>query len=231
MNGYFKLAMSLDHSISRNGGVIIPIHIWVINEVFDLSYKWVGIKDRCKKHRETHLHRHAERKMKTSTVLTISFVLFLVLATLCRNSEGFALSLTARRDELKRNKKKQASDGVRLRRKLKRLKNKELELERKVSELSKWVQKYKTTHRSKVRIFTPWSSFTVLRALSLYIMFMLATQTLVGSQICYSKFSMTSSKNLNLLYTGFESLRINLLSTKWETLAPLYCTICVKPKF
>lgn len=114
-----------------------------------MSYKWVGIKDRCKKHRETHLHRHAERKMKTSTVLTISFVLFLVLATLCRNSEGFALSLTARRDELKRNKKKQASDGVRLRRKLKRLKNKELELERKVSELSKWVQKYKTTHRSK----------------------------------------------------------------------------------
>ncbi|RMX54387.1 hypothetical protein pdam_00013889 [Pocillopora damicornis] len=74
--------------------------------------------------------------MKTSTVLTISFVLFLVLATLCRNSEGFALSLTARRDELKRDKKKQASDGVRLRRKLKRLKNKELELERKVSELS-----------------------------------------------------------------------------------------------
>lgn len=196
-----------------------------------MSYKWVGIKDRCKKHRETHLHRHAERNMKTSTVLTISFVLFLVLATLCRNSEGFALSLTARRDELKRNKKKQASDGVRLRRKLKRLKNKELELERKVSELSKWVQKYKTTHRSKVRIFTPWSSFTVFRALSLYMMPMLATQTLVGSQICYSKFSMTSSNNLNLLYTGFESLRINLLSTKWETLAPLYCTICVKPKF
>ncbi|PFX32131.1 hypothetical protein AWC38_SpisGene3066 [Stylophora pistillata] len=75
--------------------------------------------------------------MTTTTVLTISFVFFLVLASLCRTSQGFALSLTARRDELKKSKRKQVSDGVRLRRKLKRLKDKELELERKVSELSK----------------------------------------------------------------------------------------------
>lgn len=101
------------------------------------------------------MHRHAERKMTTTTVLTISFVFFLVLASLCRTSQGFALSLTARRDELKKSKRKQVSDGVRLRRKLKRLKDKELELERKVSELSKWVRRYKTTHRSKVRFFGP----------------------------------------------------------------------------
>lgn len=85
------------------------------------------------------------------------------MASLCRTGEGFALTLTARRDQLKTGKRRQVTEAVKMRRKLKRLKNRELELERKVSELSKWLRRYKSTRRSKVRvIICSMSNFSAL---------------------------------------------------------------------
>lgn len=92
--------------------------------------------------------------MRTSSILVASFaIIFLVMASLSKTGEGFALSLTARRDQLKASKKKQASaEEDKMRKRLKKLQNKRAELERKVADVRKWIKKYKSTHRTKVSL-------------------------------------------------------------------------------
>lgn len=95
-----------------------------------------------------------EVKMRASTILVASCVLFLVMASLCKTGEGFALSLTARREQLKAAKKKQASaEEDKMRKRLRKLQNRQTELNRKVTDIKKMIKKYKSTHRTKVSNF------------------------------------------------------------------------------
>ncbi|KAJ7391552.1 hypothetical protein OS493_017247 [Desmophyllum pertusum] len=87
--------------------------------------------------------------MRTSAVLMVSIVFFLVMASLCKTSEGFVASLTARRDQVKAGKRKHTSKDRKTRRRLRKLLNKEKELERKLTDITKWVKKYKSAPRSK----------------------------------------------------------------------------------
>ena len=92
--------------------------------------------------------------MRARTILVALFVLFLVMASLCKTGEGFALSLSARREQLKAAKKKQASaEEDKMRKRLRKLQNRQTELDRKVTDLRKMIKKYKSTHRTKVSIF------------------------------------------------------------------------------
>lgn len=95
-----------------------------------------------------------EVKMKTSAVLVASCALFLIMASLCTTGEGFALTLSSRREQLKVAKKRQGlAEEDRMRKKLRKLENRQTELDRKVTGLKKMLKKYKSTHRSKVRFF------------------------------------------------------------------------------
>ena len=95
---------------------------------------------------------HTQAKMRTSSVLVVFVAIFLVMASLFKTSEGFALSLTARRDQLKASKRKQTSaEEDKMRKRLKKLENRKAELERKVEDVRKWIKKYKSRHRTKVR--------------------------------------------------------------------------------
>lgn len=95
-----------------------------------------------------------EVKMKTSAVLVASCALFLIMASLCTTGEGFALTLSSRREQLKVAKKRQGlAEEDRMRKKLRKLENRQTELDRKVTDLKKMLKKYKSTHRSKVRFF------------------------------------------------------------------------------
>ncbi|KAL9984657.1 hypothetical protein ACROYT_G006978 [Oculina patagonica] len=88
--------------------------------------------------------------MRTSSVLVVSVAIFLVMALLFKTGEGFALSLTARRDQLKASKKKQASaEEDKMRKRLKKLEDRRAELDRKVADVRKWIKRYKSTHRTK----------------------------------------------------------------------------------
>ena len=93
-------------------------------------------------------------KMKTSTVLLASSALFLIMASLCRTGDGFALTLSSRREQLKVAKKRQGlAEEDRMRKKLRKLENRQTELDRKVTGLKMMLRKYKSTHRTKVRFF------------------------------------------------------------------------------
>lgn len=77
--------------------------------------------------------------MKTSTVVLVSSCILLVLASLHETSEGFVISLTARRDQLRKEKLKERK----LQRRLKKLINKETEVENRLQNLREWVNKQK----------------------------------------------------------------------------------------
>lgn len=95
-----------------------------------------------------------EVKMRASTILVASYTLFLIMASLCNTGEGFALTLSSRREQLKVAKKRQElAEEDRLRKRLRKLENRETELNRKVTDLKKMLKKYKSTHRTKVSIF------------------------------------------------------------------------------
>lgn len=95
-----------------------------------------------------------EVKMRASTILVASYTLFLIMASLCNTGEGFALTLSSRREQLKVAKKRQElAEQDRLRKRLRKLENRETELNRKVTDLKKMLKKYKSTHRTKVSIF------------------------------------------------------------------------------
>ena len=95
-----------------------------------------------------------EVKMRTSTILVASCALFLIMASLCKTGEGFALTLSSRREQLKVAKKRQElAEEDRMRKKLRKLENRQTELDRKVTDLKKMLKKYKSTHRTKVSIF------------------------------------------------------------------------------
>ena len=91
-----------------------------------------------------------EVKMKASTILVASCALFLIMASLCTTGEGFALTLSSRREQLKVAKKRQGLAEDRMRKKLRKLENRQTELDRKVTDLKKMLKKYKSTHRTKV---------------------------------------------------------------------------------
>ena len=93
--------------------------------------------------------------MKASTILVASSALFLIMASLCTTGEGFALTLSSRREQLKVAKKRQGlAEEDRMRKKLRKLENRQTELDRKVTDLKKMLKKYKSTHRTKVRFFS-----------------------------------------------------------------------------
>jgi len=93
--------------------------------------------------------------MRASTILVASFALFLIIASLCNTGEGFALTLSSRREQLKVAKKRQElAEEDRMRKRLRKLENRETELNRKVTGLKKMLKKYKSTHRTKVSIFS-----------------------------------------------------------------------------
>lgn len=95
-----------------------------------------------------------EVKMRASTILVASLALYLIMASLCNTGEGFALTLSSRREQLKVAKKRQElAEEDRMRQRLRKLENRETELNRKVTNLKKMLKKYKSTHRSKVSGF------------------------------------------------------------------------------
>lgn len=92
--------------------------------------------------------------MRASSVLRVSIFLFIIMTSLYQTSEGFVASLTARREQLKKEKKKERLQEERVERSLQKLENREKAMERKLRHLREWVKKYKSKHRSKVsRVF------------------------------------------------------------------------------
>jgi len=78
--------------------------------------------------------------MKTSTVVLVSSCILLVLASIYETSEGFVISITAKRDQLRKEKLKERK----LQRRLKKLINKETEVENRLKNLREWVNKQKS---------------------------------------------------------------------------------------
>ena len=94
-----------------------------------------------------------EVKMRPTTILVASCALFLILASLCKTGEGFALTLSAKREQLKAARKRQElAEEDRMRKRLRKLENRKTELDRRVTGLKKMIKKYKSTHRTKVSI-------------------------------------------------------------------------------
>lgn len=91
--------------------------------------------------------------MRPSTILVAFSALFLIMSSLCKTGEGFALTLSAKREQLKVARKRQElAEEDRMRKKLRKLQNRETELDRRVADLKKMLKKYKSTHRTKVSI-------------------------------------------------------------------------------
>ena len=88
--------------------------------------------------------------MRAGSVLRVSIFLFIITASLYQTSEGFVASLTARREQLKMEKRKERLEEERVERRLQKLENKERAMERKLRHLREWVKKYKSKHRTKV---------------------------------------------------------------------------------
>lgn len=95
-----------------------------------------------------------QEKMRASWVVFMAIGLFAVMASFYERSEGFVISLNARRDQLKASRRKEKLEEEKIERRLRKLLNKKLEVERKLNHLRKWVKKYKSSHRSKVSLST-----------------------------------------------------------------------------
>lgn len=91
---------------------------------------------------ETELTKKSEKTeiMKTSTLVLVSSCILLVLASIYETSEGFVISITAKRDQLRKEKLKERK----LQRRLKKLINKETEVENRLKNLREWVNKQKS---------------------------------------------------------------------------------------
>ena len=91
--------------------------------------------------------------MKASSLVFTSIVLFVVMASLHETSEAFVVSLTARRDQLKMEKKRKLEEE-RVERRLQELENEEQDVQRRLRHLRKWVQRHKAENRAKVSLFS-----------------------------------------------------------------------------
>ena len=108
---------------------------------------------------ETELTKKSEKTeiMKTSTVVLVSSCILLVLASIYETSEGFVISITAKRDQLRKEKLKERK----LQRRLKKLINKETEVENRLKNLREWVNKQKS-NRTASKVSQDWLSSTTI---------------------------------------------------------------------
>lgn len=87
--------------------------------------------------------------MRSSTVFVVALCIFTVLTSLYETSEGFVISLQARREQIKAEKRKEKNEEKKLERRLKKLLNKKMEADKKLKQLRAWVKKYKLKQKSK----------------------------------------------------------------------------------
>ena len=92
--------------------------------------------------------------MRASSIVFVSIAFFIVMASLFETSDGFVVSLTARKQQLKLTKRKERLEKERMEKRLRKLLNKRTKVDKKLNHLREWIKKYKTKQKSKVSFST-----------------------------------------------------------------------------